>query len=86
MCVAQSRLVLEEGAGFRYRPSGGINTWRRVQRFLFNIFVLFITVAAAVMLSGCLCRVMLTADWSWRGNVLYFMNVTLRRGDGEKKR
>ena len=27
----------------------------------------------------CLDSVMLTADWSWRGNIIYFMNVTKRR-------
>ena len=32
----------------------------------------------------CLCSVMLTVDWSWRGNVLYFMNVMKQRGDGKK--
>ena len=26
---------------------------------------------------------MLTAEWSWKGNVLYFMNVTLQRGERE---
>ena len=26
---------------------------------------------------------MLTADWSWRGNELYLMNVMLQRGEGE---
>ena len=37
-------------------------------------------------IAECLCSVMLTADCSWRGNVLYFMNVTLQRGEGKKKR
>ena len=32
---------------------------------------------------GCFCSVLSTADWSWRGNVLYFMNVTLQRGERE---
>ena len=33
-----------------------------------------------------LCFVMLTSDWCWRGNVVYFMNVTPQRGEGQKKR
>ena len=32
------------------------------------------------------CSVMLTSDWSWRGNILYIINVMLWRGEGEKKR
>lgn len=33
-----------------------------------------------------LCFVMLTCDWCWRGNIVYFMNVTPQRGEGQKKR
>lgn len=32
----------------------------------------------------CLCDVMFTADWSWRQNVHYFMNVAWRRGKRER--
>ena len=35
---------------------------------------------------GCLCSALLTADWSWRGIALYFMNVMLQRGELGKKR
>ena len=30
------------------------------------------------------CFIMLTADWSWRGHVLHFMNKTLQRREGGK--
>lgn len=28
---------------------------------------------------------MLTAAWSWKGNVDYLMNITLKRGGGETR-
>ena len=35
---------------------------------------------------GCFCSVMLTADWSWRGNtLLHEHNVTERRGEEEER-
>ena len=40
----------------------------------------FVEVTSTV---GCLCSVMLTVELSWRGNVLYFLNVTLQRGKGK---
>lgn len=33
----------------------------------------------------CLCSPMFTADWSWRVNGLYFMNVTLLRREGKRR-
>ena len=32
------------------------------------------------------CYVMLTANWSWRGNLLCFLNVTLLRCEGDRKK
>ena len=32
------------------------------------------------------CTVMMTTDWSWRGNVLYFADTTLQKGEREKNR
>ena len=41
------------------------------------------SLTAAVIRSGPPGSVLLAADWSWRGTGLYFMNVTLQRGDRE---
>ena len=57
--------------------------------------LLFINLTAAAILAeeetptteeitsivGRLCTVMLTAEWSWRENALYYMNITLQRGE-----
>ena len=50
--------------------------------------LLFIDLTAAVIPGGVLhCRVLIccNADWSWRGNVLYFMNVMLQGREGKEK-
>lgn len=33
----------------------------------------------------CSCTVMLTADWSRRGNAPYFINITSRREEGKRR-
>lgn len=53
--------------------------------------VLFFSLAPAVICRADLhCQVyllcMLTADWSWKGNVPYFMNIMWQRGEGEQRR
>ena len=37
-----------------------------------------------IFIVGCLCTVMFTAAWSWRGNVLSFINLSLQRGERAK--
>ena len=37
-------------------------------------------------LFGCFCVEMLAADWSWSGNVLYFMSIASQRGEGKQNR
>ena len=65
------------------RPSGGTNT--HIRFFCVDLSSLLLISSDPELTStvGWFCSVMLTADWNWRGNGLYFMNVTLQRGDRE---
>ena len=74
--------ALGEIVGCRARPSGWINTGLASDSSLIQSFlpmgrelrVCFLSWCSVV---GCLCTVMLTDNWSWRGNVLYFIdNIT----------
>ena len=83
----------------RARASGGINTWnrtvfrRRAQRFTFSERKFIFT---PVYQSDCgsnlswppltsVC-IPVTSNWRRRGNSLYFMNVTLQKGEVPEKR
>ena len=48
------------------------------------ICVLTLHFAEVTSIVMCLCSVMLTADWSWRGKIFCFISVPLQRREGEK--
>ena len=67
-----------------------LNDGRRAQRLVCNFWIkkmIYLHSCRSARLqqwSGSVVLFcMLTADWSWRRNGLYFMNVTLQRGDRE---
>lgn len=74
----------------RAGPPGGINSWSHSGFFSDlkptggELRDKLMICGADLRFRGCSCSVMLNGDWSWRGNLLYFMNnVTDRRGGKE---
>ena len=81
--------------GNKHPESHWILLWSRNLRLLLNFLILLryytrqqqkqqSTEMTSIV--RCLHPVMSAADWSWRRNVLYFMNVTLQRGEWGKMR
>lgn len=52
--------------------------------FIFSPVYLQQLSAEATAIVKSLFTLMLTANWSWRGNVLNLLNIVVQRGVGEK--
>ena len=86
--------ALEERVRCGARPSGGVNTWSHIRS---NRSKISFKLSRFIYLHSCLSTrlqqrsaevggiFMYCVGWSWRGNVLYFMNVQSREVKEKKE-